>query len=625
MSTLLELLAPARNADIAIEALLYGADAVYMGGPAFGARSAAGNSVEDIRKVVEIAHAFHARVFITVNTIIYPGEIEEVRRLVHELYDAGVDALIVQDMAFAEMRSELPPIALHASTQCDIRTPEKAAALAAAGFEQLVLPREFSLEETRKVRAAVPPEVELEAFVHGALCVSYSGDCQAGFMATGRSANRGECPQMCRLPYVLTDAAGHTLAPEAHYLSLRDLHRIESLEEMADAGVTSFKIEGRLKDADYVRNVVAAYSQALDRLCNNSSGRYARRSHGRSICGFTPDLDRTFNRGYTPYFLHGRPSKPLKMASLASPKWAGRPVGRIISGPDPARGGRIEVESSDRLENGDGLTFVHPDGHIEGFRLNRAEGRFIYPAGSAPRGIRPGMTLYRNTDKAFNDSMEKSRTRRYIPVDMLLETIPEKGVRLHIFGPEGFHVTESQEIELQQARTPQEDTRRRTLSKLGDTEFELNALDDRLGNLFIPSSVLADLRRKAVDSLRKIYQDSLPRPARKIPSADIKFAPKLDYHDNVANPLAKKWYENHGSRVVEEAVELKKPEGEVRVMTTRYCLRRELGICLKDNDGTKKKYSNEKLYLRSTAGTPVSYRLDFDCGACRMYVVSEQK
>lgn len=615
----LELLAPAKNAETAIEAIRHGADAVYIGGPAFGARAAAGNSVEEIARVTEYAHRFHARVYVTVNTILYPSELEDAKVLVRKLHSAGADALIVQDMAFAEMRDELPPIALHASTQCDIRTPEKAAALARAGFEQLVLPRELSLEETAAVRRAVPSGTELEAFVHGALCVSYSGDCQAGFVAMGRSANRGECPQMCRLQYSLTDREGRELAPPAHYLSLRDLNRLDTLGKMAAAGVSSFKIEGRLKDVNYVRNVVAAYSDALDALVRANPDKYVRASHGSVRRDFTPDLSRTFNRGYTPYFLNGRLRNGMKMASAASPKWAGRPVGTVVSAPDSRKGYSFTVRLTDTLANGDGLTYTRPDGTFEGFRLNRVEGNRLFPASEVK--VRPGMTLFRNIDKAFLDSVERSDTRRVIPVDMRLEREGDSSVRLSVEAPGGLRGEATASVGLQEARTPQEEGRKRTLSRLGDTVYELRDLRDSLRALFIPVSVLSDLRRRATADLDAAYSRSLPVPARSFPQADT-LNLKLDYHANVANPLARKFYEDRGCRVEQEAVERELPEGELRVMTTRYCLRRELGECLRENPAGR--FPKGPLYLRSTKDARLRYRLDFDCAKCEMHLIREK-
>ncbi|MDE6120764.1 MAG: U32 family peptidase, partial [Muribaculaceae bacterium] len=362
-------------------------DAVYIGAPAFGARAAATNSVDDIRELCAYAHRYGCRVYVTMNTILYDNELEEARALVYSLHAAGVDALIVQDMAYLEM--DLPPIALHASTQCDIRTPEKASWLAQAGFSQLVLPREFSLEQIRVARAAAG--VPVEVFVHGALCVSYSGDCQAGEAAMHRSANRGRCPQMCRLPYDLTDRHGRQVAPKAHYLSLRDLNQSHNLKELAEAGASSFKIEGRLKDERYVANVVAAYSRILDQIVASEPDRYRRASYGRSDCGFTPDLDRTFNRGYTSYFLL-KPSGSQRMASVETPKWAGRPVGTVMTAYDPRRG-CFKARLDEDLANGDGLGFFDSSRRFVGFRLNRADGEMLYPA-SAVAGLKPGTVIY---------------------------------------------------------------------------------------------------------------------------------------------------------------------------------------------------------------------------------------
>lgn len=617
--TALELLAPARNAAVAKAAIDHGADAVYMGGPAFGARAAAGNSIEEIREVVEYAHAYHARVYVTVNTIVYEGELKAVRKLVDELYAAGVDALIVQDMAFAEM-PDLPPIALHASTQCDIRTPQKAARLAAAGFEQLVLPRELTLDEILAMRRAVPADVELEAFVHGALCVSYSGDCQAGFVAMGRSANRGECPQICRLPYVLTDRNGKQLAPEAHYLSMRDMKRIDSLGEMAEAGVSSFKIEGRLKDENYVKNVVAAYSAALDTIVESSNGKYIRRSYGKAIPAFTPDLDRTFNRAYTEYFLHAaRPASGTKMASTLSPKWAGQEVARVEG---RAAGGGFIVREKLPLANGDGLTFAGADGKLVGFRLNRVERQgqrtIIFPAGDVP--LKGGMTLLRNVDKAFQDQLRDSG-RRVMELDMTLDIPGENSLRLTLSNERGVEVAEVISVELAPARTPQEESRRKVLGKLGDTRYQLRELLDSVGDNFVPASVLTGLRRKAVEALDRKITASLPEPRRRFPqdvSGNEEQDAELTYHDNVANHMASRFYARRGFMVAGRALEVldRKPAGELRVMTTRYCLRRELGACLRTPDGAK---LPAELWLQSPSGP--RYRLNFDCARCRMEVI----
>lgn len=608
-ATPLELLAPARNADIAVDAIMCGADAVYMGAPAFGARAAAGNSVADIARVAETAHRFNARVYATLNTILYDNELREAEDLARRLYEAGVDALIVQDMAY--LRMDLPPIALHASTQCDTRKPARAALLEKAGFSQIVLARELTLDEIRAVRAATT--VPLEAFVHGALCVSYSGDCQAGYLATGRSANRGECPQMCRLPYRLTDAAGRDLAPERHYLSLRDMNRINLLAEMADAGIGSFKIEGRLKDAAYVRSVTAAYSAALDRVVEASAGRYRRASQGRSDAGFEPQPRKVFNRGYTSYFLDTPRRAPGKIASLASPKNTGERVGSVRS----CRGKVVDARLTAELHNGDGLGWFGADGRFNGFRLNRVEGERLFAATDVR--IPAGTALYRNADKAYADEVAAARPQRVIGTSMSLRAVDDARIALRIADERGRVVECAAESPLQEAATPQADARRRTLGKLGGTGYCLDELTDGLGSRFVPASVLATLRREAVEALdsaqRAAYSFDRRRPCR-LDAADMQGL-VTTYHDNVANASAAAFYEAAGATVGAHAAEVERPSGgDVQVMRTRYCLRRELGACLRTPQASA---LPSPLFLRAAG---ISYRLDFDCAACEMSVMA---
>lgn len=589
-----------------------GADAVYIGAPAFGARAAATNSVESIRSLAQLAHRYRARVYVTMNTILYDNELDEASRLVKQLYGAGVDALIVQDMAYLGL--DLPPIALHASTQCDIRTPDKAAWLAEAGFSQLVLPREYSLAEIKAVADTV--DVPVEVFVHGALCVSYSGDCQAGFAAMGRSANRGVCPQMCRLPYELVDADGNAVAPPKHYLSLRDLNRVNYLEALAEAGAASFKIEGRLKDARYVANVTAAYSRALDRIVERSGGKYRRSSAGTSTYGFTPDLDRTFNRGYTSYFLKGTPGK---LASTDTPKWAGIPVG-TISGELDKRRRSFRARLSAQLSNGDGLGFFNAAGTFVGFRLNRVEGNELWPA-SAPEGLTTGTTLYRNNDKAFFDLLERPDAGCYrkIRVDFTLRPVDNERIAISADDERGCSVCLVADSVYAAAKTPQEAHRRNIMAKLGDTDYTLGNVDDRLSERFIPASALTAARRDVLALLDKAAADTYAYDRRKACTlADDAFAgaKALDYHDNVANRLARRFYTGHGASIAEMAIETApKKEDELVVMTTKYCLRRELGACLKEKNGTK---LPRPLFLKNDSGL---YRLDFDCARCGMSVV----
>lgn len=618
----LELLAPARDAETAIAAIMHGADAVYMGAGSHGARASAGNSTAEIARVVEVAHRYDVRVYVTVNTIVYDSEIKEVESLVEELWRAGVDALIVQDMGL--LRMKLPPIALHASTQCDTRTPEKARQLAKSGFTRIVLARELTLDEIKEIAEAVEG-TDIEAFVHGAVCVSYSGDCQAGFDAMGRSANRGECPQMCRLPYDLKDGDGRRVMTGKHLLSMRDMKRVEHLGEMADAGVMSFKIEGRLKDADYVRNVTAAYRDALDRVIEASGGRYERASAGRSSVGFIPDLSKSFNRGYMTYFLDNRQPRRGTMATPETPKWVGEEVGTVVRADQRS----ITLKpGAAKMANGDGIGFFGPDGTLEGLRVNRAEGLRLFIAQT--QGIpvpKPGTKIYRNRDKARDDEMERARVKRTIGIGMKLRIVekPDSSLlALDIVDEErGNAVTATYELGKKPdvAQKPQEGARRSVLEKLGDTIYEAKSVDDQVGNLFIPASQLTALRRLGIELLDRAQRVTYVREKPRHESADIEelTGKKLTRHDNVANRLAAEFYESHGADADERALEVAKAsavDDDRRVMTCRYCLRRELGACLKTPEGKNLK---GPLVLQAT-GRDLEYELRFDCRRCRMTV-----
>lgn len=602
----IELLAPARNAEIAVEAIKHGADAVYIGPPSNGARAAAANSIANLAAVTEFAHKYNARVYATVNTIIYDSELKQVERMIRDLYRIGIDAIIVQDMAV--LRMDIPPIALHASTQCDIRTPDKARFLEAAGFSQIVPARELTISETAQICAAV--SVPVEVFVHGALCVSYSGDCYASLATTGRSANRGECAQLCRLPYTLTDGSGRVLVKDRHLLSLKDLNRSQSLAALLAAGVSSFKIEGRLKDAAYVKNVVAAYRQLLDGIIDSSPELYTRSSSGQCEYTFTPDLNKSFNRGYTSYFTKSEaPTTP--MASFASPKWIGEKIGTVRA----SRQNYIELDTDARLANGDGMGYFDANERFCGFRVNRAEGRRVFPASET--FIPVGTSVYRNSDKTWNDAISRPTATRSIAVDMTLRAIPA-GIALDIRDSDGCEATACSAGEFQTARTPQQARRREVLEKTGDTCFKVTAVNDAAGDIFIPASVLTRIRRDAVTALeqtrsirhRYVYRNftatnpTLPRGT------------SLTYRDNVANSLARKFYTEAGATVTEAALECDPQsinEGTV-VMNTRYCLRRECGKCLRTPEGRKWQgpltISNENY----------SFGLDFDCRQCRMLV-----
>lgn len=605
----LELLAPARNADTAISAILAGADAVYIGASSHGARKEAANSIEDIRRVVDFAHPYNAKVYATVNTIIYDRELRDVERLIYDLYHAGIDALIVQDMGI--LRMDIPPVELHASTQCDIRTADKARFLADVGFTRLVLPRELSLKEIGEMHAAVPG-TELEAFIHGALCVSYSGDCRASYMTGGRSANRGECAQICRLPYTLTDSHGHTLVKDKHLLSLRDLNRSDSIGAMADAGICSFKIEGRLKEEGYVKNTVAWYSRILDKVVAASDGRYRRLSIGRSDAGFNPSPEKSFNRGFTTYFLAGH--APIKgIASLDTPKATGVAVGKVKR----CDGKTIIADLTHPLANGDGLGYFDITGRFQGFRLNRAEGSRLYPA--SPRAIPAGTTLYRNRDKEWDDAISSAKTTRTIRVDMVLRTIGNDRIALELTDKGVDSVTATAQIaSLSAAVTPQEAPRKQILNKLGGTIYRAGEIIDLAGQVFIPASLLAALRREGLALLDKAHAITYRYGSRLPENREAKYpSPRLTCRDNVANRLAEAFYRSHGVTEITPAVEVKRPdEEETLVMTTRYCLRRELGKCLLTPQG--KEWPDTPLYLQSGN---TRLKVEFDCTRCGMRIL----
>lgn len=626
----LELLAPAKNLECGVAAISHGADAVYIGADHFGARASAGNSVADIHALCDFAHLFGAKVYVTVNTIIYEDELSATQELITRLAEVGVDALLVQDMSTLAMRRvALAKVGrvplLHASTQMDNRTAEKVAWLRDLGFTRAVLARELSVDEIKAIHEAVP-EVELEVFVHGALCVSYSGQCYASQCLFGRSANRGECAQVCRMSYDLVDADGRVVVKDRYLLSMKDMCQLDHLEQLADAGASSFKIEGRLKDADYVKNVVAAYSQRLNEIIKRRGGDYRRASWGRVDYAFQPDLAKTFNRGYTDYFLRGRQHG---LSTMFTPKALGEFVGTVKD----LRGDSFRVSGMAAFANGDGLCFVkdQADGSarqgelLEGFRVNRVGGNRLFPF-HMPRGLRRGMSLYRNNDVAFGKALAGETARRVVPVSMEFGVTPD-GFRLAMTVDTGEGKTLEWAVatpfEHQQANRPQEDNIRKQLSKLGGTIFEQKDLtiDQDAKGLFIPSSVLAQLRRDAVEAYGKALekatadvgltrdQEGTGAPAR-FWSEEYK---KYPYLFNVANREARAFYEAHGLSGMEPALETAEPRGVV-AMQCRYCIRYELGFCVRR--GGKKPEWREPLTLRLGDGR--GFRLDFRCGECQM-------
>lgn len=606
----IELLAPARDADIAIAAIDHGADAVYMGASHHGARADASNSLDDVRRACEHAHRFNARIYATVNTLVYDDELTDVERLVHDLYRIGVDALIVQDMAL--LRLDLPPIALHASTQCDLRTPEKARFLEALGFSQLVMARELTLDEITAIRKVT--SVPLEAFVHGALCVSYSGRCAISQVLKGRSANRGECAQLCRLPYDLVDDQGHVLIESKHLLSLRDMALYDRLEQMMAAGVSSFKIEGRLKDIGYVKNVVAYYRRAIDKIITRQPERYRRTSCGMVELAFEPAIEKSFNRGFTHYFLVERhPADGTAMASIDTPKSQGEYLGRVLR----CNGNTLTIDTRAVLANGDGLSFTDASGQFSGVRINRALDKgtaLLRERAFIPRGTR----IYRTADKAFGDLLAKPSATRTIDVDAQLHYTG--GIlSLTLSDERGNRITHATVCDLQPATKPQGDRQVAELAKLGGTIYRLREVEVA-GNMFIPASLLARMRREAVEQLDRVHgitrHVDKRRPEDKAVTCPVS---TLTPAENVANRLADQLYRDHGVTDIVPALEAATPVTvSTPLMHTRYCLRRQLGACLK---GKNAKTLPRDLYLKT--GTTL-LRVTCNCKSCEMTITLAQ-
>ena len=630
-TTPLELLAPARNLECGLAAIDHGADAVYIGAPQFGARAAAGNSISDIQALCQYAHRFCARVYVTVNTLVYEEELDEADHLLEALSDAGVDAVLVQDMGLVELirgkdGKRQTVMALHASTQTDNRDAAKVRFLRDVGFTRVVLARELSVEEMAAIHDQVP-DVELEVFVHGALCVSYSGVCYASQYCFSRSANRGECAQFCRLRFELVDADQRPIGQPRHWLSLRDLCRIRHLEEIAEAGVTSFKIEGRLKDVAYVKNVVAAYHEALNRIVERHPDKYSRGSLGRVRYTFTPNLRKTFNRGFTDYFIHGQ---AVDIASPDTPKALGEYVGKVKE----IRRDSFNVAGTAAFANGDGLCFFDQGNELRGFRVNRAEGNRIYPQ-RMPQQLRPGKGLYRNADAAMEKLLSRQSAVRKIPVSLSL-TAMDQGFRL-LAGIVGtsLSVEVDTDMEMQLARQPQAEQMRSQLSKLGTTVYEAEhvAIDDKTSSCFIPSSQLSTLRRRMVEALDEAVVSFALRAhsSPEVPDASQVACPvfpgeykRFPYLFNVANSRARAFYAAHGMPETQKAFELgnrRSADGHTSslLMQCRHCIRRSLGYCTKE--GNRKPDWREPLYLQLPDHR--RFRLQFDCQHCQMNVYAE--
>ena len=599
----IELLSPAKDLNCGIEAINHGADAVYIGAPKFGARAAAGNSLEDIRELCEYAHLYGARIYVTLNTILKEDELEEAERMIWDLWRVGTDALIIQDMGIT--RLNLPPIPLHASTQTDTRTPEKVRFLEAAGFTQVVLARELSLNEIRRISEATT--VPLEVFVHGALCVSYSGQCYLSAALSGRSANRGECAQYCRLPYTMVDATGTEIVTHKHLLSLKDMNRSDQLEALLDAGVSSLKIEGRLKDVGYVKNITAYYRKKLDAVLSRRP-EYRRASAGRSTYTFEPVAEKSFNRGFTPFLLEGRTAD---ITAFNTPKSLGEPVGTVKE----IKGNSFTVAGLKQLSNGDGLVFFNRKGELEGFRVNRVEANRVFPL-DMPQ-LTPKTPLYRNFDQAFDKLLAKPSAERKLSVEIEFLDNPF-GFTLCMEDETGARIMLTEPFAKELARRERQDNIRTQLSKLGNTPFEASKVVVGLSeNWFVPSSLLADMRRRGVEKLLEARRARYPRETvkRVQPSVSIPFPERqLTYLGNVANGKARSFYQDHGVEQIDPAFELS-PRKDVPLMFTKHCLRYSMGWCptyQKDKSPYKEPYY---LLYKDTR-----LRLQFDCKHCQMLV-----
>jgi putative protease len=603
----IELLAPAQNMHCGLAAIEHGADAVYIGGPSFGARAAATNSLADIEQLVRHAHRFHAKVYVTLNTLLHDDELDQAVALCHQLYALGADALIIQDVGLLE--SDLPPIALHSSTQMNNRTPEKVRFLEQVGFAQVVLARELSLAQIRAIRAAT--SVPLEFFVHGALCVAYSGQCYISEVVADRSANRGRCAQFCRHTYDLLDAHGQVLQKDRYLLSLKDLDLSAHLEPLIDAGIRSFKIEGRLKDANYVKNVTAAYRMALDRILE-ARGDLRRASSGQCQFTFTPDPARSFSRGATDYFLTKQRNAA---AEIRSPKSIGKHIGRVVALNDRS----FTLSGEEPVHSGDGLCFFDRNGVLVGMRVNRVDGHTVFPKdGVAGLHLFRGADIFRNFDAAFNRALENSTQCRTMGVRLTL-TETADGLQLDVVDEDGIASTTTIRVKKEQASKlgTTESMALRQLKKSGGTIFSVEAVTLHLSaDLFFPAAVVNDLRRRAFalhqeQRIRAHVRETRDRSANTVPW----IATEVDYRDNITNQRALAFYRRHGVQQVDTTRLRAGDTPDCVLMTTRYCIKAQLDLCRRQKKGPAA--LAEPLILADRTG---QYALSFDCTRCEMTV-----
>ncbi|MBP8158271.1 MAG: U32 family peptidase [Flavobacterium sp.] len=607
MKKKIEILAPAKDLLHGMAAINSGADAVYIGAPQFGARSNAHNSMEDVAALVQYAHLYHAQVFVVMNTILYDNELETCRQMIWELYHIGVDALIIQDMAIMEM--ELPPIVLHASTQANNRDPKNIKFLADAGIKRVVLARELNLHQIKEISEAT--DVELEFFVTGALCVAFSGNCYMSVANGERSANRGSCAQNCRLPYNLIDGHGETLIKNSHLLSIKDFDVTDQIPNLIEAGIVSFKIEGRLKDMVYVKNNVAFLRKKIDAYLEQNPN-YTKASSGKCTFTFDSELNRTFNRGYTDYFVNERHQA---IGSWESPKSKGQYIGKLIK----TIGNSYEIENGELLNNGDGLCFINENNEADGIYVNRAENGIIYP--NVLKEIKDGTFIYRNNDAAFIKIVEREDSAvRKISTTLVL-TENENGFELTATDEDGY----VSNVLLEHAKEPTknnlsiEENIKTQLAKTGFTPYTADEITIQFSNnWFLPISKINEMRRTVYEQLTEIRLANYKREEHQIVKTDHPFpVDQLDFTYNVANKMARKFYERHGVTEIEKAFELQWDPGKSRVMTTKYCIKYELERCPKYHPEHRDKKVKEPLVLKQGE---LEYKLKFNCKPCEMEI-----
>ena len=623
----LELLSPAKTAEIGREAILHGADAVYIGGPAFGARHNASNNIEDIASLVEFAHRYRSRIFVTLNTILHDAELEAARKQIWQLYDAGVDALIVQDMGLLEM--DLPPIQLHASTQCDIRTKEKAKFLGSVGFSQLVLARELTIEQIAAIHAEV--NTPLEYFIHGALCVAYSGQCYISHADTGRSANRGDCSQACRLPYTLSDSQGRVVAYEKHLLSMKDNDQSANLEALVNAGIRSFKIEGRYKDMDYVKNITAHYRLLLDEILERRP-EFSRAASGHTRVLFTPDVDKTFHRGHTEYFANGRQGE---IGAFDSPKYVGVELGVVSRlGTD-----HFDLHTNAAMANGDGLNYMNKR-EVVGVQANvvkklgeDSDGQLwrVFPNEQLRElsNLKPGVTLMRNRDHSWEAALQKKSSERKVALHLALSEDAD-GLRLTLRDEDGITSSTHAAIEYQPAQqvAQAEASLRASLGKLGNTMFEAEEVALSLAKpWFVPSAAINALRRDAIAAHEAARLAAWDRPQRAAADEPPAIYPdtQLSYLANVYNEKARAFYHKHGVQMIDAAYEAHQEPGEVPLMITKHCLRFSFNLCPKQAKGVQGVQGQVRAEPMTLVSGNERYTLKFDCKPCEMHVVGAMK